>query len=111
MPYENGVNWKPLAPHLRGRHAKFDSAVDAALGDLLVERDDFFDAVVEAWPRVGAGLAMRPGRFADGKIILYVKSAPALFAMRAKLPALKRTLATLPNAPKRIELRLEIHTS
>lgn len=110
MPFENGVLWRPIQPHLRGRHATFGSSVDAALAGLLVEHDDFFDAVVAAWPRVGAGLAMRPGRFSDGKIFLYVKSAPALFAMRAKLPALKRTLATLPNAPKKIELRLEIHT-
>ena len=94
----------------RGRHATFAASVGAALAGMLVERDDFFDAVTAAWPKIGADLAMRPGRFSDGKIFFYVKSAPALFAMRAKLPALKRRLAALAGAPKKIELRLEIHS-
>jgi len=95
----------------RGRHATFASSVSSTLAGMLIEHDDFYDTVVAAWPTLGAGLAMRPGRFSDGKIFLYVKSGPAMFAMRAKLPALKARLAALPGAPKRIELRLEIHTS
>lgn len=93
----------------RGRHATFASAVSASLAGMLVEHNEFFDTVVAAWPTVGAGLAMRPGRYSAGRIYLYVKSAPALFTLRPKLPALKRKLAALPGAPRRIDLRLEIH--
>jgi len=110
MPYENGVNWRPIAPEQRGRFAKFGTALDAALKDLLVERNPFFDSLADNWKRLFPNLPMWPGRYEDGKIWLYVRTAPTLFAMRPKLPLVKRTLATLPGAPKKIELRLEIHS-
>ena len=46
-----------------------------------------------------------------GKLFLYVLSAAALFALRPKLPVIKRRLSELPGAPKRLNLRLEIHAS
>lgn len=108
MAFENGVNWKPLAPNERGRYATFASVVDAVGRDLAVEHNDFFDSLADRWPTLFPNSPARPGRYEDGKIILYVRSAPALFSFRPRLASVKRTLATLPGAPKRIDLLLEI---
>ena len=51
-----------------------------------------------------------PGRYDGGIIFLYVRSAPILFSLRPKLRAMARRLAALPCAPKRVDLRLEIHS-
>lgn len=110
MPLENGVDWRPIEPEKRGRHATFASAVAAAAKDLATERNPFFDALVDNWARLFPDAPMRPGRCDRGKIVLYVRSAPAFFAARAKLPAVRRVLATLPGAPARIEFKLEHHT-
>jgi len=110
MPFENGVNWRPIAPEQRGRHAKFNSALEAAFKDMLVEKNPFFDSLADNWKGLFPNLPIWPGRYDGGKIWLYVRTAPTLFAMRPKLPMIKRTLATLPGAPKKIELRLEIHS-
>lgn len=108
MAFENGVEWKPLAPAERGRHATFSSAVSAAFESLLVVHDEFFDSLADLWPRLFPNSPARPGRYENGRIFLYVRSAPALFAFRPKLPAVKRRLAELPGAPKRLDLALEI---
>ena len=108
MAFENGVNWKPLEPDRRGRHVDFKSAVTAAFRDLLVQKNPFFDSLVDRWPTLFPGLAARPGRYEDGKIFLYVKSAPANFAIRPKLPAIRKRLSELPGAPAKIDLRPEI---
>ena len=108
MAFENGVNWQPQEPDKRGRHATFGSAVESAFKGLLVEKNDFFDSLVDRWPALFPGLAARPGRYEDGKIFLYVKSAPANFAIRPRLTAIRKRLAELPGAPAKIDLRLEI---
>lgn len=110
MAFENGVNWRPLEPDKRGRHATFDSAVKAVLKDFLTVHDPFFDSLVDRWPALFPGLPVKPGRYEDGKIFLYVKNAPTNFAMRAKLPMMRKKLSELPDAPKKIDLRLEIHS-
>jgi len=110
MPFENGVNWIPIEPENRGRHEKFGSALEAALRDMIVETNPFFDSLVDNWRALFPDLPIRPGRYEGGKIWLYVGTAPTLFAMRPKLPMIRRKLAALPDAPKRIELRLEIHS-
>ena len=106
--YEN-VWGRAVDPHLRGRHATFGSAVDAAVTDLVRERNAFYDSLVDAWRRLFPDLPARPGRCENGKIFLYVATAPTLFMMRPRLAAVKRRLAELPGAPPRIELRLEVH--
>jgi hypothetical protein len=111
MPYENGVNWQPKSPRERGRHATFNAALEAAYKDLVTEKNPFFDSLAEEWRRIFPSLAARPGRYEDGKIVLYVKNPPTLFAMRMKLGMIRAKLAALPSAPKRIELKLEIHSS
>ena len=109
MAFENGVNWQPLDPEKRGRHETFGAAIDAAFADLLTQRNPFFDTLADRWPALFPNLPVRPGRYEDGKIFLYVKNAPTNFAMRGKLPLIRRTLAALPDAPKKLDLRLEIH--
>ena len=111
MAFENGVNWKPKAPHLRGRHETFNSALEAAFRDLTTERNDFFDSIADEWKRLFPNMPERPGRYEDGKIVLYVKNPPTLYMMRMKLGVIRKALAALPGAPRVINLRLEVHSS
>ncbi|MBR2838504.1 MAG: hypothetical protein IKE55_06965 [Kiritimatiellae bacterium] len=109
MAFENGVDWKPIAPDQRGRHETLRSALDAAFKDLMTERNEFFDSLVDNWSRLFPSLPAVPGRYEDGKIFVYVRNAPTSFAVRPRLRAVAARLARLPGAPKRIDLRLEIH--
>ena len=109
MPFENGVNWKPVDPDKRGRHKTIASAFDAAFKDLTVEKNAFFDSLVDNWRTLFPNLPARPGRYEDGKIFVYVKNAPTAFLVRPKLRAIAAKLATLSGAPKKIDLRLEQH--
>ena len=109
MPFENGVNWKPVDPDKRGRHKTIASAFDAAFKDLTVEKNAFFDSLVDNWRTLFPNLPARPGRYEDGKIFVYVKNAPTAFLVRPKLRAIAAKLATLPGAPKKVDLRLEQH--
>ena len=109
MPFENGVNWQPVDPDKRGRHKTIASAFDAAFKDLTVEKNAFFDSLVDNWRTLFPNLPARPGRYEDGKIFVYVKNAPTAFLVRPKLRAIAAKLATLPGAPKKIDLRLEQH--
>lgn len=93
----------------RGRYATFGKAIDAAFKDLTVERNDFFDSLPDRWTQLFPDLPIVPGRYEDGKIFVYVRSAPLLFAMRPKLRLVKARLAELPGAPKKLDVRLEIH--
>ena len=110
MAFENGVDWRPREPFARGRHATFGSALSAAFADLTTERSEFFDSLVDTWRRLFPSSPARPGRLDDGKIVLYVRSPSALFAMRMKLGEIRRRLAGLPGAPARVDLRLEVHS-
>ena len=103
--------WRAYGLKERGRHKTMSSALDAAFKDLITEKNDFFDYLADNWNRLFPGLRMKPGRYEDGKIFLYVQNATASFALRPKLPAIRRALAELPGAPKKIDLRLEIHAS
>ena len=111
MAFENGVNWKPKAPHLRGRHETFNSALEAAFRDLTTERNDFFDSIADEWKRLFPNMPAHPGRYEDGNIVLYVKNPPTLYMMRMKLGVIRKALAALPGAPRVINLRLEVHSS
>ena len=100
-----------MEPDKRGRHKTFGSAVGAAFADMIVEKNEFFDSLVDNWRRMFPDQPARPGRYEDGKIFIYVKNAPTLFLMRPRRPTIRRRLAELPGAPKKIELRLEAHAS
>ena len=92
----------------RGRFASFGGAVDAALGELVKEKNEFFDLVADRWESLFPGLLAKPDRYEDGKIVIRVRSAPMLYATRPKMRMVKAKLAELPGAPKRIDIRLEI---
>ena len=111
MPFENGVNWQPVDPDKRGRHKTVASAFDAAFKDLLTEKNPFFDSLADNWKTLFPSLPARPGRYEDGKIFIYVRNAPTSFVVRPKLRMIAAQLARLPGAPKRIDLRLEIHAT
>ncbi|MBO5647650.1 MAG: hypothetical protein J6S30_02670 [Kiritimatiellae bacterium] len=110
MAFENGVHWNPRDPEKRGRHSTFDSALKSVVASIAhtIGRDEFFDSIVDRWAGLFPGCQARPGRRDSDRIVLYVSSAPVLFMMRPKLPQMKRVLAALPGAPKRLALVLEI---
>ena len=103
------MNWQPVDPDKRGRHKTTASAFDAAFKDLTTEKNAFFDSLVDNWRAIFPDLPARPGRYEDGKIFVYVKNAPTAFLVRPKLRMIAAKLATLPGAPKKIDLRLEQH--
>lgn len=111
MAFENGVDWKPLEPDKRGCHKTAASAFDAAFKALSVERNDFYDSLVDNWKALFPDVPARPGRYESGRIYIYVKNAPTSYVVRPKLRAIAAKLAALPGAPKKIDLRLEIHVS
>ena len=88
--------------------------MDGILGDLLAEKSVFFDSVCAQWDTLFPDIPARPGRYQDGRLFLYVRTAGRLFALRPKLPKIKKALLPLraadPNAPKRFTLHLEIHS-
>ena len=88
--------------------------MDGILGDLLAEKSVFFDSVCAQWDTLFPDITARPGRYQDGHLFLYVRTAGQLFALRPKLPKIKKALLPLraadPNAPKRFTLHLEIHS-
>ena len=108
MAFENGVDWRPVDPQLRGRHASFSSALQAVFADLSTEKSAFFDSLVDMWPALFPGLPARPGQWESGTLFLYVPNAPTNFATRPRLPSVKRKLLSLPGAPKKLDVKLEI---
>ena len=85
------------------------SLMDNLLAELLIEKSPFFDQVCDRWATMFPDCVAKPGRWQDGKLFLYVRTAGQLFGLRSKLPRIKKTLATLPTAPKRFTVHLEIH--
>ena len=110
MAFENGVNWQPVDPDKRGRHKTVSSAFDAAFKDLTTEKNAFFDSLCDNWKAIYPNLPAHPGRYEDGKIFIYVRNAPTSFVVRPQLRAIAARLAQLPGAPKKIDLKLEIHS-
>lgn len=116
MPFEcgvveNGVTWKPIDPDKRGRHRDAASAFDAAFKALSGERNEFYDSLVDNWRALFPDVPARPGRYENGRIYIYVRNAPTSYVVRPKLRAIAAKLAALPGAPKKIDLRLEIHVA
>jgi len=107
--FEN-VWGKAVGLDQRGRHKTTSSAIDAALRDLLTEKNVFFDSLCDNWKKIFPDLPAKPGRYEDGKIFIYVRNAPTSYSVRPKLRSIAAKLALLPGAPKKIELKLEIHS-
>lgn len=108
MVWEDGVDWQPIAPEMRGKYSDFAAAVETVTKELLVERNSFFDNVATLWKQLFPNLPARPGKYEDGKFFIYVNNATTNFMVRPKLPAIRKKLEALPDAPEKIVLRLEI---
>ena len=87
----------------------FDAVMESVNRDLYRDEARFLDMLRERWGELFPGRPARPGRWQDGKLVLYVSTAGQSFAMRPKLPAMKRRIAALEGAPKgRFILLVEI---
>ena len=97
------------AMELRHPIPRLDSVLDGLLNKVECERDAFYDTVCEQWSTLFPELPARPGRYQEHCLYLYVRSAAVNFAVRPKLADVKRRLVSLEGAPKRFDVRLEIH--
>ncbi|MBR6588366.1 MAG: hypothetical protein IKK82_13220 [Kiritimatiellae bacterium] len=102
-------------PSLRRPSSQAGDFMDSLVEDLTRERSAFFDDVVRRWREFFPDVNACPGKWVSdatpksgGRLFLHVASASALFALRPKLPSIKKKLATLASAPVRFTLHLEI---
>ena len=102
-------------PSLRRPSSQAGDFMDSLVEDLTQDRSTFFDEVVQCWREIFPDINARPGKWVSGptpksggRLFLHVASAPALFALRPKLPSIKKKLAALASAPVRFTLHLEI---
>ena len=109
MPYFDGWKCPEYGLDRRGRFDTFAAAVEAVGKNMLTERNPFFRLLADHWYELFPRSAMRPWKYENGIIFLAVRNAPALYANRGKLKAVKARLAALPNAPKDLRLALRIH--
>lgn len=89
--------------------------LDSLVSDLTKDRSPFFDEVCAQWGSLFPDVKAKPGKWvsgatagACGRLFLHVGSASASFAIRPKLVAIKRKLATLASAPPRFSVHIEI---
>ena len=86
-----------------------DAVMDSVARELYRDEARFFDRLREQWAELFPGCPARPGRWQDGKLVLYVATAGQSFALRPKLPAMKKRILALDGAPKgRLVLLVEI---
>ena len=102
-------------PSLRRPSSQAGDFMDSLVEDLTRDRSTFFDEVVQCWRELFPDINAQPGKWVSGptpksggRLFLHVVSAPALFALRPKLPLIKKKLSTLASAPVRFTLHLEI---
>ena len=102
-------------PEVRRPAQRVGGLFDALVADLTRDRSPFYDEVCARWRELFPDVNAKPGRWvsgatphAGGRIFLHVRSAAASFALRPKLPALKKKLATLVSAPPRFSVNVEI---
>lgn len=103
-------------PAFRNHVAIAGELMDRLVDDIVREQYPFFDEVREKWNKMFPDLKARPGKWVPasaskgGKLFLRVNSAAASFALRPKLPMIKKRLAALATAPGRFSLHVEIAT-
>ena len=86
-----------------------DAVMDSVARELYRDEARFFDRLREQWAELFPGCPARPGRWQEGKLVLYVATAGQSFALRPKLPAMKKRILALDGAPKgRFVLLVEI---
>ena len=88
----------------------FDSVLESVKRDMYKDEAKFFDTLREQWDAVFPNCPAKPGRWQEGKLVLYVTNAGQSFALRPKLPAMKKKILAIEGAPKgRFVLLVEIH--
>ena len=102
-------------PGCRTPIRKAGDLLDAIVADLARDRSPFFDEACARWSELFPDVAAKPGKWvagstpkSPGKLFLHVRSAAASFAIRRKLPAMRKKLAGLPTAPQRFSVHVEI---
>ena len=99
------------APQLRTRKMpRLGTLLQKIVTELTHVEEPFFDAVCDNFARLCPDFPATPGRYQDGRLFLYVRTSAQLFALRGKLPKVKRALLALPHAPRRLSVHLEIHS-
>lgn len=83
--------------------------LDDIVAKLVEVKEPFFDTVCANWATACPEFPARPGRYQDGHLFLYVRTSGQVFGLRSKLPKVKKALQTLPGAPKRLTVHLEVH--
>ena len=110
MDDDNNLYGHAYGLNERGRYKTTASAFEAAFKALTTETNPFFVRLVDNWKSLYPDLPAQPVRYEDGKIFIYVRNAPTSYVVRPKLRAIAARLAKLPGAPKKIDLKLEIHS-
>ena len=94
---------------VRKADSLLDAAIEAVTRDMYGEETRFLDSLREQWDDLFPNCPARPGRFQDGKLVLYVATAGQSFAMRPRLPAMKKKIRETEGAPQgRFALLVEI---
>ncbi len=101
------------APAWRSPTVLAGDRMEALVADLVRDRSPFYDEVCARWSEMFPELKARPARWVSGeggsgKMFLSVGSSAGLFALRPKLPAIRKRLSALASAPKRFTVHLEI---
>ena len=87
-----------------------DVAMESMQREIYKDEARFIDLLREKWTALFPGSPARPGRWQSGKLVLYVSTAGQSFAIRPKLPAMKKRILALEGAPKgRFSILVEIH--
>ena len=103
------------APAWRRPTARAGDCMEALVADLVRDRSPFYDEVCARWRELFPEQAAKPGKWVPeggpgggGRLFLHVRSSAGLFALRPKLPLIRKRLATLASAPKRFSVLCEI---
>ena len=87
------------------------SLLDGLVAGLVERKEPFFDTVLAHWKEICPDFPGRPGRFQDNRLFLYVRTSGQVFALRTRLPKIRKLVAALPGAPKRFTVHLEVHAA
>ncbi len=93
----------------RVKTPRMGTYLDALVAGLTEVREPFFDTICANWARLCPDFPAKPGRYREGRLFLYVGTSGLVFSLRSKLPKIKKALMTLPGAPKRFTVHLEVH--
>ncbi len=103
------------APAWRTPTTRAGEFMETIVADLVKDRSPFYDEVSARWRELFPELAARPGKWVagdgpsgNGRLFLYVRSAAASFALRSKIPTIRKKLMALASAPKRFTVHIEI---